>query len=59
MWLGHQVQARVHGVVHRAGTVKTVSTPWGVVWIRENGLGERDLLDLQEYQVQPEDPDDG
>lgn len=56
---GQQVQARVNGVVHWTGTVETVSVPLGVVWIREAGLGERKLLDLQEYQVDPRGPDDG
>ena len=49
--LGQVVQARLRGVVHWTGTVDTVSVALGVVWIRENGLGERKLLDLREYQV--------
>lgn len=55
---GQPVQARTHGVVHWTGTVETVSVPLGVVWIREDGLGERKLLDLQEYQVHPQESDD-
>lgn len=51
---GQVVQARIRGVVHWAGTVETVSAALGVVWILENGLGERKLLDLREYQVQPQ-----
>lgn len=58
LWPGQSVQARVHGVVHWSGTVETVSVPLGVVWIREDGLGERKLLDLQEYQVHPQEPSD-
>lgn len=45
------MQARVRGVVHWTGTVETVSVPLGVVWIREDGLRLRKLLDLQEYQI--------
>ncbi|MGQ1797354.1 hypothetical protein ACT4S5_09485 [Kocuria oceani] len=52
---GQVVQARLRGVVHWTGTVDTVSVALGVVWIRENGLGERKLLDLQEYQVHPQE----
>lgn len=52
---GQPVQARVRGVVRWSGTVETVSVPLAVVWIRENGLGERKLLDLQEYQITPQD----
>ena len=58
LWPGQLVQARVHGVVHWIGTVETVSVPLGVVWIREDGLGERRRLDVQEYQVHPQDPSD-
>lgn len=56
---GQRVQARVHEVVHWTGTVETVATPLGVVWIREDGLGKRKLLDLREYQVHPQGSDDG
>ena len=49
---GQQVQARMHEAVHWTGTVETVAL--GVVWIREDGLGERKLLDLREYQVRHE-----
>ncbi len=52
---GQVVQARFRGVVHWTGTVETVSVALGVIWIRENGLGERKLLDLQEYQVHPQE----
>lgn len=55
---GQPVQARIRGVVHWEGTVETVSASLGVVWIRENGLGERKLLDLREYHVfSPDSPD--
>ncbi|MGX5358220.1 hypothetical protein [Kocuria sp. KH4] len=54
--LGQRVQAQLHGAAHWTGTVETVSVSLGVVWIREDGLGERKLLDLQEYQVHPQDP---
>lgn len=47
---------QVHGVAHWTGTVETVAVPLGVVWIREDGLGERKLLDLREYQVHPRIP---
>lgn len=56
---GQRVQARVHGVVHWSGTVETVSVPLGVIWIREDGLGERKLLNLQHYQVHPDEPPGG
>lgn len=55
---GQQVQAQVHGVPHWTGTVETVAVELGVVWIREDGLGERKLLDLREYQVHPQDSAD-
>lgn len=55
---GQVVQARLRGVVHWVGTVDTVSIALEVVWIRENGLGERKLLDLREYQVQPHEDTD-
>jgi hypothetical protein len=48
-------QARVHGIVHWQGTVETVSVALGVLWIREDGIGKRKLLDLQEYQLHPHD----
>ena len=57
--LGQRVQAQVHGVAHWTGTVETVAVPLGVVWIREDGLGERKLLDLREYQIHPQDSADG
>ena len=57
--LGQRVQAQGHGAAHWTGTVETVVVPLGVVWIREDGLGERKLLDLREYQVHPRDPTDG
>lgn len=53
--LGQRVQAQGHGAAHWAGTVETVAVELGVVWIREDGLGERKLLDLREYQVHPRD----
>ncbi|MEX5299871.1 hypothetical protein RCG67_13955 [Kocuria sp. CPCC 205292] len=56
--LGQRVQAQLHGVAHWTGTVETVAVPLGVVWIREDGLGERKLLDLREYQVHPQHPAD-
>lgn len=56
---GHRVQARVDGVTHWTGTVETVSVELGVVWIREDGPGERKLLDLREYQLHPQDSADG
>ncbi|ALU40096.1 hypothetical protein AS188_10475 [Kocuria flava] len=56
---GQRVQAQMHGVVHWMGTVETVAIPLGMVWIREDGLGERKLLDLREYQVHPQDSADG
>jgi hypothetical protein len=46
-------QARVHGMVHWRGTVETVPVALGVVWIREDGIGERKLLDLKKYQLHP------
>ncbi|MGQ1799099.1 hypothetical protein ACT4S5_18485 [Kocuria oceani] len=55
---GQPVQARVRGVVHWSGTVETVSVPLAVVWILEDGLGERKLLDLREYQVNHQDTTD-
>lgn len=57
--LGQQVQVQVHGVPHWTGTVATIAVPLGVVWIREDGMGERKLLDLWEYQLHPQDPADG
>ena len=57
--LGQRVQAQLHGVAHWTGTVETVAVPLGVVWIREDGLGERKLLDLREYQLLPQDHADG
>ena len=56
---GHRVQAQVHGIPHWTGTVEAVAVPLGVVWIREDGLGERKLLDLREFQVRLEDSADG
>ena len=50
------MQTQVNGVAHWTGTVETVVVPLGVVWIREDRLGERKLLDLREYQVHPQDP---
>lgn len=55
---GQLVQARFRGVVHWTGTVETVSVALGVVWILEDGLGERKLLDLREYQVGPQESAD-
>ena len=57
--LGQRVRAQIHGVAHWTGTVETVAVPLGVVWIREDGLGERKLLDLREYQVYPQESADG
>ena len=57
--LGQRVQARLRGMAHWTGTVETVAVALGVVWIREDGLGERKLLDLREYQIHPEDPAEG
>jgi hypothetical protein len=56
---GQRVQACVDGVAHWTGTVETVAVALGVVWIREDGLGERKLLDLWEYQLHPQDPAEG
>lgn len=55
---GQRLQAQVRGVPHWTGTVETVAVELGVVWIREDGLGERKLLDLREYQIHPQDPAD-
>lgn len=57
--LGQRVQAQVHGVTHWTGTVETVAVALSAVWIRDDGLGERKLLDLREYQLHPQDPADG
>ena len=57
--VGQRVQTQVNGVAHWTGTVETVAAPLGVVWIREDGLGERKLLDLREYQLLPQDHADG
>lgn len=56
--LGQPVQAQLHGVVHWTGTVETIAVPLRVVWIREDGLGERKLLDLREYQLHPQNSAD-
>ena len=53
---GERVQAWAGEVVHWSGTVETVSAELGVVWIREDGMGARRLLDLDEHQVRPEAP---
>ncbi|MEX5237846.1 hypothetical protein [Kocuria arenosa] len=56
--LGQRVQAQGHGVAHWTGTVETIAVELGVVWIREDGVGERKLLDLREYRIHPQDPAD-
>ncbi|WP_158041118.1 hypothetical protein [Kocuria sp. CNJ-770] len=53
------MQTQVNGVAHWTGTVETVVVPLGVVWIREDGLGERQSLDPREHQIHSQDLTDG
>ena len=59
MHVGQRVQTQVNGVAHWTGTVETVVVPLGVVWIREDGLGERQSLDPREHQIHSQDLTDG
>ncbi|MFW6186541.1 MAG: hypothetical protein ACOC84_00865 [Actinomycetota bacterium] len=56
--VGDQVQAWSGAMLHYVGIVELVSLRLKVVWIRDLGLGERRMLDLQDYQLRYRDPRD-
>jgi hypothetical protein len=53
---GDRVRAWVGEVLHYAGTVETVAIELGVIWIREDGIGARTLLDVGVYRIHRTDP---
>jgi hypothetical protein len=46
-----RVTAWVGEVLHYAGIVETVAVELGVIWIREDGIGARKLLDVGVYRI--------
>jgi hypothetical protein len=50
---GSPIQAWRYGMLHHRGIVEAVMHQAGVLWIREDGLGDRKLIDLAEYVLRP------
>ncbi|MFF0903354.1 UNVERIFIED_CONTAM: hypothetical protein RF653_06725 [Kocuria sp. CPCC 205316] len=48
---GCPVQAWRYDVLHYRGVVEETLLSSGVLWIREDGLGHRKMIDLQEYHL--------
>lgn len=48
---GCPVQAWRYDVLHYQGVVEETLLSLGVLWIREDGLGERKMIDLREYHL--------
>ncbi|MEX5236117.1 hypothetical protein [Kocuria arenosa] len=48
---GCSIQAWRYDVLHYQGVVEETLLSSGVLWIREDGLGDRKMIDLQEYRL--------
>lgn len=48
---GNRVHAWVGEVLHHSGTLEMVAVELGVIWIREDGIGDRELLDVREDRI--------
>lgn len=53
--VGDRVRAWVGEVLHYTGTVETVAAALGIIWIREDGIGARKLLDARVYRIHRHD----
>ena len=49
--VGDHVEAWVGSVSHCSGTVETIAADLGVLWIREDRIGARRLLDIREHHI--------
>ncbi|MHC5560865.1 hypothetical protein [Kocuria sp. U4B] len=48
---GDRVQAWLGPALHHVGIVEVISRKLKVIWIRDVDLGERRMLDLNDYQL--------
>ncbi|MFI7581223.1 hypothetical protein [Kocuria kalidii] len=48
---GCLIQAWRYDVLHYRGVVEETLLSSGVLWIREDGLGDRKMIDLREYHL--------
>ena len=49
--VGEQINAWQGGRLFHTGTITDLLPAMGLFWIREQGLGERRLLDMSELQI--------
>ena len=49
--IGDQINAWRNGCLFHTGTVTDLLPVMGLFWIREQGLGERRLLDMGELEI--------
>lgn len=54
--VGDHVEAWVGSVLHCSGTVETIAADLGVLWIREDRIGARRLLDIREHHIHHRSP---
>ena len=54
--VGDHVEAWVGSVSHCSGTVETIAADLGVLWIREDRIGARRLLDVREHRIHHRSP---
>lgn len=56
LMVGDHVEAWAGSVLHCSGTVETVAADLGVLWIREDRIGARRLLDVREHHLHHRNP---
>lgn len=54
--VGDHVEAWAGSVSHCSGTVETIAADLGVLWIREDRIGARRLLDIREHHIHHRSP---